>query len=299
MLWIFLSILAHFLWAWVNIGDKYIVGHRIKNPYVYLSWMTMAGIMAVVLIPFIDFYVPPFKILFGLIGAGCLYFFGGLPYIKAMQMEEPTRINVWWNLIPVFSLLIGWTFLNESFTIGQIIAFVFLLSGAIIASIHSRGKSFVFSRAIWYMAVSSLAFAAYGVLFHYLMKYISFEIAFVWVHLVMFVCAASLLLSKNFRRDFVVEFKQGNRNLAGLVIGVSLIDRLGIFFNQWALVLGSAALVYALEGFQVIFVFIIATLMSIFLPHIVKEKLDKRNMLLKLLALTIMIIGILILAWRG
>jgi len=74
---------------------------------------------------------------------------------------------------------------------------------------------------------------------------------------------------------------------------------LGIFFNQWALVLGSAALVYALEGFQVIFVFIIATLMSIFLPHIVKEKLDKRNMLLKLLALTIMIIGILILAWRG
>jgi len=296
MFWIFLAISAHFFWALANIGDKYIVGHRVKNPYVYIAWFTMTGISALLIIPFIDFYIPSTNVMFWLIIAGVFYFFGGLPYIKAMQIEEPTRVNVWWSLIPIFSLIIGWIFLGETFTNFQLFAFVLLVTGAFTASIHAKNKKIVFSKAFWYMLLACLSFAIYAIIFRYSMRFIPFTLGFVWVHLIMFIFSFSLFLWKKFRLDFKYELKRVNVNLFTIIIIMSSLAHLGAFFNQWALSLSSVALVFAMEGFQVIFVFVIATLLSIFWPKIVKEELDRKNVLLKLAALVLMICGILILA---
>jgi len=295
MLWIFLAISAHFFWALQNIGDKYILGNKIKNPYVYLVWFSLTGIFVLVVIPFISLDLPSGSIWLWLILASAVYFYGGMPYVKAMQIEEPTRINVWWNLIPLFSLLIGWSLFDEKFTVLQLVAFAVLLTGAVIASIHARGKKIVFSKAVWYMVVSSLCFAVYGVLFHHIMNSISFLSGFVCTHLFMSGFATTLLLSKGFRRDFVRESKSLNKYLLIVILLITLVGHLGALFNQWALSFSSAALVFAMEGSQVIFVFVMATLISFFAPKILKEELDKRNMLLKLVAIVLMIAGILVL----
>src|SRR3989339_547862 len=113
MLWILLAVFSHFFWAVGNIGDKYVVSKRVKNPFVYLVWITMLGIFSIALIPWIGFFIPSFKTSVFLIIGGALYFYGGLPYMRAMQIEEPTRINVFWGLIPIFSFLIGKFFFNE------------------------------------------------------------------------------------------------------------------------------------------------------------------------------------------
>lgn len=296
MFWIFLAISSHFFWAIGNIGDKYIVGQRVKNPYVYLVWFTITGVATLLILPFIDFYIPPLDILFWLVVAGVLYFFGGLPYIKAMQMEEPTRINVWWNLIPIFSLFIGWVFLDEFFTYSQIAAFILLIIGALVASVHARGKKIVFSKAVWYMLVACLSFALYAVIFRYCTRYVSFTNGFVWTHLIMTASSLSLFIGKKFRLDFNFESKRAGMGLFGLVLVLAMVVHLGAFFNQWALSLGSVALVFAMEGFQVIFVFIMASLITVFLPNIIREEMDKKNLLLKIAALVLMISGILLLA---
>ncbi|MFH1292474.1 MAG: DMT family transporter [bacterium] len=298
MFWIILAISSHFFWALGNIGDKYIVGHRVKNPFVYLVWFTFTGIFVLLVIPFINFDIPPTNILLLLILAGAVYFFGGLPYIKAMQIEEPTRVNVWWNLIPLFSLFIGWVFLGEVFNQIQIFAFILLVTGAFIASIHARGKKIIFSKAVWYMMIACLSFTLYATIFRYCMRYISFTNGFVLTHLIMFGFSFILFFWKKFRSDFVYEIKHANINLLILVLVMASLAHFGAFLNQWALSLGPVALVFAMEGFQVIFVFAIATLLSLFLPGIVKEELDKKNILLKLTALSLMIIGILILAFN-
>lgn len=295
MTWIILAITAHFFWAWVNIGDKYIVGNRVKNPYVYMVCLTMFGITGLLALPFIDFRIPDFYSLSLLVVGGLFYFFGGLPYIKAMQMEEPTRINVWWNLIPLFSLAIGWLFFKQSLSNTQIIAFVFLLVGAFIASIHASGKQFRFSKALVLMLISTFAFAIYGVTFVEATRQVSFLEGFVLVHIVMVISSFSLFLSKNFRKDFREEIKKTDKKLAMVFVGVGIIDHFGILLNQWALSLSAAALVFAFEGSQVLFVFIIATVISVFFPKIIKEEIDRKNIILKLAALVLMIVGILIL----
>ncbi len=298
MSWVFLAILSHFFWAIGDIGNKYFVEHRVKNPYVYLVWFTITGVIVLLAIPFINFYIPPINILLYLTLASALYFFGGLPYIKAMQMEEPTRISVWWSLIPVFSLIIGWIFLGEIFTQSQIVAFSLLVLGAFIVSAHARGKKLIFSKAVWYMVIACLAFALYAIIFRYCMRFTSFTNGFVWTHLIMFVFSFTLFIQKKFRLDFSYEIKRANTGLLFLILILATVAHMGAFFNQWALSLGSAALVFAFEGFQVLFVFIIASLLSIFLPSIIKEELDKRNLILKILALILMIAGILVLAFN-
>ncbi|PIZ94426.1 MAG: hypothetical protein COX81_03625 [Candidatus Magasanikbacteria bacterium CG_4_10_14_0_2_um_filter_37_12] len=298
MNWIFYAIVAHFFWALTNIGDKYIVGHRVKNPYVYLVWMTMSGIISVVFIPYIDFFIPDTQTLVYLCIAGVAYFFGGLPYIRAMQLEEPTRINVWWNLIPLFSFGLGWIIFGDMLSSQQLLAFVVLVFAAFVASVHIRKKIFSFSRAFGLMVIATFSYALYAVMLDRAMFYISFLHAFVWVHLIMFVCAGTLFISKQFRTDFFEQSYGLKGNLGGVVAGITLLDHAGIFFHQIALSLAIPSLVFAFEGSQVIFVFIIATLLSFFLPHIVKEEIDKKNILLKILAILLMGVGVVLLSFN-
>jgi len=298
MFWILIAISAHWFWAIGNLGDKYIVSKRVRNPFVYLVWITMLGGLSVVIIPWTGLVIPSAKTALFLLIGGLLYFYGGLPYIRAMQMEEPTRVNVWWGFIPIFSLLIGQIFFNEVFSFSQLAAFCWLVGGTVLASVHFKNNGRpVVSKAVWLMMLACLAFAIYGVLFHLAMAEVGFIQGFIWVSLVQFVCALTMFLSTGFRRDFFSSIKAADRGLMGAVGGIAFFEKSGILLNQWALSLGSAALVFAFEGFQVLFVFIMASLLSVFLPKIIREEMDKKNLLLKLSALVLMIGGILILAF--
>ncbi|MBT3538918.1 DMT family transporter [Candidatus Parcubacteria bacterium] len=295
MTWIFLAILAHFFWALVNIGDKYAISNKIKNPYVYLVWLTWMGIITVFLIPFVNFSIPPTNIMLLLILSAGVYFYGGLPYVKAVQIEEITRVNIWWNLIPFFSLFIGWIFIGEKLILSELAALFILVLGAVVASFHFKRRAIVFSKALWLMVIACFSYAIYAVIFRYITQVIPFVEAFIWFSLFMIIFSFSMFISKRFRKDFIREYKHLDFKLGGVVAGVSILDNVGIFFNIWALSLGPAALVFAFEGTQVLFVFIMATLLSIFFPKIIKEELDKRNVILKIVALVIMVVGILIL----
>lgn len=298
MSWILISIFTHFFWALTNIGDKYIIGNRYKNPYVYLFLVNILGIGAVVLIPFINFQIPNLQVLFWLVVGSVLYLFGGMPYVRAMQIEEVSKINIWWNLLPIFSFLIEWVVFGRVLTGMHLIGFLLLISGACVASIHIGKKSIAFSKAVWYMLVSCAAFAGYGVIFGYVTGFMSFASGFVWLGIISFVLSLSSLLYIPFGKVFFKELSLMKKSTAGFTVGTCLVDRIGIFFNQLALSLAPAALVFSMEGFQVIFVFIMASAITVFYPSLLKEDLSMKNVLVKLLAIVFMIGGILVLALK-
>ncbi len=294
MAWIPFAIGAHFLWALVNLGDKYVVSKRVKNPYVYMVWLFWLGILVVIFIPFVNFRVPDFHEFLLVLVCAILYFFGGMPYIKALTLEEPTRINVWWNLIPLYALSLEWLILNKRLSGLELLAFCILIIGALVASIHV-GKKAKFSKAVWYMLVACAAYGLYAVLFGVVLQTLPFMAAFIWINILMALSSCVMLFSKRFRNAMKLEYANLNKTTTGITFGVSIIDHAGILLNQWALSLAPASLVFAFEGSQVVFVFIIASLLSLFAPHLIKEEIDKKNILLKIAAIIIMIIGTLIL----
>ena len=298
MLWIFLAITAHLFWAVGNIGDKYILGNKIKDPYFYLILSFMVNAAALAFIPFVKFYIPELKLIILIAFAAMLNFISGFGYIKAIQMEEVTRINIWWNMIPIFTLFIGWVTIGQKLTNIQILALIILIGGAVIGSIRLCGKKIAFSKAVWLMIASCFLLSIYAIIFSYLSRFIPFIIIFIWLNVFICLYVLAFFTRQKFRDGFAQNIKQLNKNLIVIVIFLSLLNITATFFNVWALSLGIAALVFAMEGFQVIFVFSITALISFLNPKALREDLSLKNTLLKFIALVCMVVGVIILAFN-
>jgi len=293
MIWVIAALISYFFWSLVNVGEKYLVAKKINNPYVYLVLLTWVGLFSLLLIPFVDFYVPESKYLFWLILAGCFYFFGGLPYVRALKLEDITRINIWWNLIPFFSFIIAWISINEHLSQKQFVAFIILFAGSVLASIKIKNRNILFSKVIGLMIVATLFYSGYAVILRYLGQFLPFMLIFIWVSIIMIICTLFLFLSKSFRQDFRSDLRQMKGGVANGVISVALLDKIGSLFNIWALSLGPVSLIFALEGSQTLFVFLLVAFLSYFFPKILKEDIDKYNLLIKFGALILIIIGVI------
>jgi drug/metabolite transporter (DMT)-like permease len=295
MSWIILAILANFFWALGNVADKYIVGNRVKNPYVYQVWLVLFSVVYILLIPFINFMIPDWFVFGWLFVAGGLYLGGSLFYIKAMQLEDVTRINIWLNLVPIFSMFLAWVFLGELLTKLEFIAFGLLIFGAIIASIRIKQRYIVFSKGFYLMMVASLCFALYGVIIRQLGDIINQISIFIWLNVLMIPAVFFLFFNKIFRKDFFLETKKIKKNFIGLLFSILLLGDLALLFSIGALTSGPVALVFAMQAWQIIFVFIIAMILTLFNPHLLREDITLKNVAIKLMSLIVIICGIIFL----
>lgn len=297
MNWILLVLIVHFFWAVENVYTKIVIGTKIKNPYIFLILLT---ILSVLVLPFVGsqyIVLPPGNTIWWLVLASLFYTFSGFPYIKAMEIEEVTRINILWNAIPVFSLILGWTIIGDKISGTELAAMVFLLVGAVVASLKKGSSSFKISTAFWLMMLSCVLYAAYGLVVRYLSTSIAFPTIFFWVILFDAITISSSFVFKKIRQDFVQTIRSNSVGFFVLFLGIVAIGNTGILLNQWALSLKPGALVYSLEGFQVLFVFCLAIVLTKFYPSFIAESTDKKNLLVKFLAFLIIMIGMVLLSF--
>lgn len=295
MNWIFYAVLARLFWGFGDIASKYVLNDRVKNPYIYLIWTFMFGIITVLLIPFINFATPNLSEFIWLAIAGFVIFFGCFPYIKALQMEDVTRINIWWGFIPIFALILDWVFTGKALDGVQILAFGMMLLGSVVASLHIGMGKIKISKAFWLMVLCCFAMAVYAVIVSSLTENMNFLSVYIWTYIFIFIFSLLLFISKKYRKVFFAELKRADKVVAGAAIWVAFVDTISSMMNVFALSLGPAALVFATEGFQPIFVFVTVLILSLFTRVNLKEEMDKRNMILKLAALALMVSGIFVL----
>ncbi len=296
MSWIFLGILSHIFWGTANILDKYIVSNRIKNVYVFFLITTIIGLLSLLLIPFIEFKLPSWETMQWILLAGLSYTLGIIAYFKALEIEEVSRINVWWNLIPVFTLVLAWLTIGETLTSSQLFAMMMLLGGAVLASLHFGQKRIIQAKALGYIAFACSASAIYAVIIRNISDIVSLPVLFILISVIKFIISLVFFLSRSFCRDFRIALQDMKLPLYSVVIVATVIDYLGIWFNQWALSRGPAALVFSLEGFQALFVFFVSLILTKFWPNLLQEKIDVKNLTIKCAAVICMIFGILLLA---
>ncbi len=297
MFWIAISIFPFFAWATVSVIEKYTIVHEIENPNVFWVWQVFLASLVFVSIPFIGLDVPSFKLLALLALAGALYFFGAVPYFVAIKDEEATRVNILWNLIPVFTLIFGWVLFGSILNRVELLAFFALLSGAGVASIHAHKGKFVFKKSLLLMIFSCAMYALCFVILDYVQEFMSFYNAYIWNFVFMILASFTMFFFKKFRRDFIDQTKKINAKLGILAFTTALLDHSGIFFFVYALGFTPAAIVSAMEGFQSIFVFIYAVILTLFAPQILKEEIDRKNIFFKIIALILMMVGLVILAF--
>src|SRR3989338_8323484 len=147
MPWILIALLPYLCWSVVAVLDKYVVAHKVKNPAVFWVWQVYLAALLLLLIPFVGLTIPTPAVLFWCFIAGFFYFFAALPYYTALQIEEMSRVNMLYNLTPLFTLAGTYLFLHDRLSSLELFAFVILVFGAFIASLHAGQGRWRISRA--------------------------------------------------------------------------------------------------------------------------------------------------------
>ena len=296
--WLAFSLIARIFWAGDNIVDKLLIGKYIKNPYV----LTLLGGIAPLIISVIIFLfyklewiglVPTTVILL----AGIIQIIAVFAFYKALAKEEVSRVIPLFQLTPVFVLILSAFFLKENLTINQFIGFILILLGGFFIGLKRIEGIFKLREAFWWMILSSSIYAIQAIIIKPLYVNYSYLNLTFYHGIGIFIPTFGLLtFSSKSRNSFTREFS--NLNIKGwLIVGLAAIFIAGAYLSGlWAFRTGSVSLISVLRGFQSIFVFIFSLTLSIWLPKILKEELTSGVLLTKVIAISLMLAGLFLIA---
>ena len=311
MNWLLVAIVAYFLMAIVNVADKFIVEKVIPGPRTYAFLVGVTG--AIVLLGAPWFLVWPGSALFLLnIFSGALFAGGILFLYSALRGSEASRIfTLVGGMVPVFVIVFSLLFFKEKFSFFQWLAIYYLILGTLmIASISSRHSIWQEIKKIigikfskkWQSLILSLIsaffFAAFWTSSKYAYNTQEFASAFIWIRLGTFLAVLVFLFRKNWRQEIKKDLKQSKKNKKSPLIffGTQGLGAIGSILQNYAVALGSVALVTSLQGLQYAFILIFLFIISLFKPNIIKEDNSGKIILQKVLAIILIAIGLYFIA---
>ncbi|MFA5937049.1 MAG: EamA family transporter [Candidatus Paceibacterota bacterium] len=302
MNWFFIAILAPIFWSINTHFDKFILskyskGRSVGSVFLFSTLFSIFILIAIFIFKykeiilyssfrnFLLFLIP------GVFSALGLYF-----YLQSLKNEESSVVVALYQTSPVFAYLLGYIFLGEVLTLTQVLASLIILIGVGILSFDLEkieGKLSVKWKMVSFILLSALFFAFNDVLFKkFTIFQGSFVTSFFWQHLGIFIVGLSFFLFyKDLREDFFSLVKKNHVKIFVLNGFSEFFYTLGNFLSNLATLFAPVVLVLVVNTYQTVFTFIIGISLTLFLPHIITEKISKRHLAHRILAIFIILIG--------
>jgi transporter family protein len=292
--WVIYAVLAQLLWSIAIIFDKLLRIKYIDNSYVLAIFFSIFYFLPLIFIlPFINIGIPAFKELIILLLIGSTITLALLPYIKSLSLDDASRVIPLWQITPIFVLLMAFLFLKEKLTINNYIGFFLLLIGGFLISVKKIKGLFRISLVFWLMLLSSFIFAIGEVLIKYIYSSQSYWTVFFWILIGQLFSSLFLLFINSIRISFLNTLSKINRISFILLLGTSLGGFFGRLLYYLAIMLGSVSIVSVIGGLEGFFVLVYALFLSLWFPKILREEIDKRTILIKIIAIFLMVSGLL------
>ncbi|MFH1445615.1 MAG: DMT family transporter [Nanoarchaeota archaeon] len=289
MLWVLLAILAAFIWAAVNIVDKYVLTKWVKNPVVPVIFTGIIGITAGIIILLFRgvtlFSIPNF---IWVIISGILHTIMTWLFFSSVKHDEVSRVIPVFYLTPVFVLIFAAIFLGEVFTPIKYLGIAFLIISAIAVSIRfpfriRLGKGF------WFMLLAAISSAVVAVITKHLLNSADYWTVFAYMKIAsIFVLIPVMFL---YLPDLVAIGKKHGKKPIIVMAANETVNIFALFLFTIATAVGFVTLVQSLSSVQPFFVLLFAVILSIFFPKILKEEVSKKTVFLKLMATVFVVVG--------
>lgn len=292
MSWILFSILAATVWAIVNTVDKYVFTKWIRKPVIPLMILGLIGLVASFFVYlFHGFsYLSYFNIVLAFV-TGILYVLSMLFYFKAVKIEEISRVVPLFYLTSLFVSILAAVFLGEIFTPVKYLGIFLLVIGAV--SISSKNFiKFGFGKAFWLMIAASLVLSVNVIITKYLLDFADFWTIFSYVRIGAFFALIPIFCFSF--KDLISTVREHGKKVIVVISLNEILNLVGVLLITIATAIGYVTLVNALSSVQPFFVLLFAVILSIFYPKILKEEIDKKTVLIKLIAITLMFVGVIL-----
>jgi uncharacterized membrane protein len=238
-------------------------------------------------------------VIFAFFLSGILAAVAGIPYVKALEIDNSTSYGIFMQIAPILYLILGWIFLGEQFTLLQLIAFVIVLSAPalIILSTGKRSRKFKIE-AMFYAFVAVLISVIGNFIFvkgnspdYNYMQEIGVVLLGKGIGNVIFVGGV-----KKWRKRFIAVYKKSHRRVLIPLICNCLSGFIKEIAYRGALVAAPAVAMasVAADASEPIVIFFMGIVLSLIWPKFGREKLNKKSVCVHLLATIIVVIGIIL-----
>jgi drug/metabolite transporter (DMT)-like permease len=291
MNWLVFVVIGHFFWASNAVISKVLITKYVNNIFVYAIFIGLVSFLPVLAVPFKPIALPDFSLLLIALITGMFYVYALIPYLKALSIEEVSRVMPIWRFTPLFVLILSILFLDEQLTDYELMAFFVLFLGGLLISIHKTKDTFKVSKAFYLMLLTCLLFAIYSILAKFVYHHLPFYDGFILIRIGSVFAALVLLSVSAYRSQFVKTFVQLPIQIKRVAFLYGIFNVLGHVFLNLALFMAPVSLVSASSGINSVLVLLIALLLSHKYPHILKEDFTKMVLLQKSVAIFLIIIG--------
>lgn len=290
--WFVFAIIATLLWSVAAIIVKFVRVQYIKNPIGYLVIVTPTAFISLILLLFGKFQIPSIKILIIIFITSIIGVTAYWLYITAIHKEEISRVVTLYGLQPLMVLVLATIFLKETLSIKNYVAFPLIITGSMLIAVKKVKERFNLSKELFLILASILLYSIHGLI----LKSIS-DVDFVSLNIIRqmgFVVIVCILFisSKNIRKKTKEDLKQLNKKKLYLIYTAECIAIMGMVLSYLAIQRGPVSLVTLVTGTEGLFVIILAALISLFIPKVLKEEITKKTISLKIMSALLMIMGL-------
>lgn len=278
----------------VYFKDKHAVSQKLFFGYLF----TIAAVIVATISGF-DFLNIPITTFALLLLAGFFHSFSGIPYYKALEIDDSTNIGIFIQLSPVLYLIFGWFLLGEAFSPLQLLAFIIILAGPLLIVFSSRKRSRkIKMRAVFYAAIYVLIDVIGNIIFvKENLSGINFltEIAIVFLgkgigNLIIVYCRPK------WRKRYKNVVKSSKKKVYRPMLFNFATTVIKDFAYRGALTTAPAVAIasVASDSAEPIVIFFMGLLLTLIWPKFGREKLQKKVILVHFIATILVVIGIVL-----
>ena len=295
--WLLFAILAPLLWGMSHPIDAGLRRNFIKKEEE-LTWFFAFFHLPLAILAFFIFKV---DIVFNLdtlfiVLAGTFWTLPSYFYFKSVKFESASRVALLLQMIPLCTLFLAYLFIGESLSVSQLLAFIIILFGGILAAVRIKKDTFHLSKAFWFILIGSMMWAISNVSFKYFEPgFDGYTSAFVYYFFGSGLPALFLLLHPKKLKAAAKNFKCLPAKVWGMLILGRSASLGGSLSLTYALTLGKASLTSVMTGVQPIFALLFGYIFAVFFKFIPRESLDMKKLGIKGLSLAIIIVGLILL----
>lgn len=295
-MWFILTCASAVLWSITNFIDKLVLSRLHVNTGAS-TIILFSSVLAWVSLPFIILFAPGIHLQFSfatlvLCVTGVLYAVGLYCYCLALRYEDTSIIVPFFQLSPLLAIVLAFIFLHQALTIPQLVAAVIVLLGGLLLSIDMDAGFRFRKEVVMYMTICALCFAIGAVLFLTIATEDTFWSSWLWEQVGLAVFGLVLLCVPRFRKDFFGVIRSSQKSflaLNGVNEVITLAGNGSIRFASLLAPLGIVSVVA--NAIQPIIVFVLGIILTLTIPHIINEKIQKKHLVQKIMAIIIMSVG--------
>jgi len=300
-----LVLLVPFLHSLVVIIDKFLVINYSKKEEGSGGLIIFSSLVNIFVASGIIIFIPSVfnisftdKIILILIGFLTAVWF--ILYLYAIEKEDGSIISAWFLSVPIFSYPMSYLLLGESLSANQILGSIVIILGLIFISINWTEEKIKIrsKKAIIFMTIACFIIAFSGVLF----KYITikdggdFWVSSFWEYLGLGIAGIFMFLFiPKYKKEFIEMNKDGGAKIFSLNIFNESLTIIGNLIMNFVILIVPVTLVYMVGSFQPIILLFLAIILKRFLPKLINENLNKKELIIKFISIIVVILGSLIL----